>query len=101
MPPPIFTERSIGDFLDRSCTYATAAALNPISEGGVDTHKLWAAAGVASAACILLRPDGGILLAAVLLHVAVSAPRGAANFGERTASLKRCFDETGSAGAAA
>ncbi|MGB8773690.1 MAG: glycosyltransferase family 39 protein [Terriglobales bacterium] len=71
---------------------ATAAALNRMREGGVDTHKLWAAAGVAIAACILLRPDGGILLAAVLLYVAVSAPKGAANFGERTASLKRCPD---------
>ena len=76
----------------RLLSIATAAALNRMREGGVDTHKLWAAAGVAIAACILLRPDGGILLAAVLLYVAVSAPKGAANFGERTASLKRCPD---------
>jgi hypothetical protein len=34
---------------------------------------LWAATGAAVAACILLRPDGGILLAAVLLYLAVVA----------------------------
>ena len=33
--------------------------------------KLWAATGAAIAACILLRPDGGLLLAAVLLYLAV------------------------------
>ena len=36
-------------------------------------RKLWAATGAAIAACILLRPDGGILLAAVLLYLAVVA----------------------------
>jgi len=35
--------------------------------------ELWAATGAAIAACILLRPDGGILLAAVLLYLAVVA----------------------------
>ncbi len=40
-----------------------------------DTQKssgrlLWAGTGLAIAACILLRPDGGILLAAVLLYLA-------------------------------
>jgi hypothetical protein len=34
------------------------------------TIKLWAAAGAAIAACILLRPDGGILLAAAALYLA-------------------------------
>jgi len=38
-------------------------------------RKLWAAAGAAIAACILLRPDGGILLAAVALYLAVLAWR--------------------------
>jgi 4-amino-4-deoxy-L-arabinose transferase-like glycosyltransferase len=33
--------------------------------------KLWAATGAAIASCILLRPDGGILLAALLLYLAV------------------------------
>src|SRR3981081_2922302 len=34
-------------------------------------RNLWAATGAAIAACILLRPDGGILLAAVALYLAV------------------------------
>ena len=37
------------------------------------SRKLWAATGAAIAACILLRPDGGILLAAVALYLAVLA----------------------------
>ena len=37
---------------------------------------LWAATGAAIAACILLRPDGGILLAAVLLYLAFAIPKG-------------------------
>ncbi len=40
---------------------------------GQTCRKLWAAAGAAIAACILLRPDGGILLAAVGLYLAVWA----------------------------
>jgi 4-amino-4-deoxy-L-arabinose transferase-like glycosyltransferase len=36
-------------------------------------RKLWAATGAAIAACILLRPDGGILLAAVALYLVVLA----------------------------
>ena len=35
--------------------------------------RLWAATGAAIAACILLRPDGGLLLAAVLFYLAVLA----------------------------
>jgi hypothetical protein len=35
--------------------------------------KLWSATGAAIAACILLRPDGGILLAAVTLYLAYLA----------------------------
>jgi hypothetical protein len=35
--------------------------------------KLWAATGAAIGACILLRPDGGILLAAVALYLVVLA----------------------------
>src|SRR5260370_42339716 len=45
---------------------------------GVQTCALpifWAATGAAIAACILLRPDGGILLAAVALYLAVAAWR--------------------------
>jgi 4-amino-4-deoxy-L-arabinose transferase-like glycosyltransferase len=38
-------------------------------------RKLWATTGAAIAACILLRPDGGILLAAIALYLAVLAWR--------------------------
>ena len=52
-----------------------AAALGRMREAGVEmgVYKLWAATGAAIAACILLRPDGGILLAAVALYLAVAA----------------------------
>ncbi len=52
-----------------------AAALGRMQEagGGMGIYKLWAATGAAIAACILLRPDGGILLAAVVLYLAVAA----------------------------
>jgi len=49
-----------------------AAGLNRLREGSVGA-KLWAATGLAMAACILLRPDGGILLVAVVLYLAVIA----------------------------
>jgi len=63
-----------------------AAALNRMPEAGVENQadtgalnrtyrKLWAATGAAIAACILLRPDGGILLATVALYLAVLAWR--------------------------
>jgi len=52
-----------------------AAALTRMHGGGVGmgARQLWAATGAAVAACILLRPDGGILLAAVLLYLGVLA----------------------------
>ncbi len=52
-----------------------AAALGRMREAGVEmgVYKLWAATGAAIAACILLRPDGGILLAAVALYLAILA----------------------------
>ena len=43
------------------------------ARAGTGAHKLWALTGSAIAACILLRPDGGILLAAVALYLAVLA----------------------------
>jgi hypothetical protein len=72
-----------------------AAALNRMREGvgGMGVRKLWAATGAAIAACILLRPDGGILLAAVALYLAVATPEGASDFEERAASLERCPDK--------
>lgn len=49
-----------------------AAALNRMQVGDRGA-TLWAATGAAIAACILLRPDGGILLAAVVLYLMVAA----------------------------
>ena len=69
-----------------------AAALHRMQAAGTRTNKLWAATGAAIAACILVRPDGGILLAAVVLYLAVAAPKGAFDFEARTTSLKRCLD---------
>ncbi|HKM85934.1 MAG TPA: glycosyltransferase family 39 protein [Terriglobales bacterium] len=74
-----------------------AAALNRMHDASVGMgvldrtcYRLWAATGAAIAVCILLRPDGVILLAAVVLYLAVAAPKGASDFEERAASLKRC-----------
>jgi hypothetical protein len=76
-----------------------AAALNRMHDASVGMGvldrtccRLWAATGAAIAACILLRPDGVILLAAVVLYLAVAAPKGASDFEEPAASLKRCPD---------
>ena len=68
-----------------------AAALNRVDAAGTEKNvgKLWAATGAAIAACILLRPDGGILLVAVVLYLAMAAPKGAADVEGRAASLKR------------
>jgi len=63
-----------------------AAALNRMPEASVENQadtgalnrtyrKFWAAAGAGIAACILLRPDGGILLAAVAVYLASLAWR--------------------------
>ena len=59
-----------------------AAALNRMHSAGIEPgaldqtcRRLWAATGAAIAACILLRPDGGILLAAVALYLAILAWR--------------------------
>jgi 4-amino-4-deoxy-L-arabinose transferase-like glycosyltransferase len=53
-----------------------AAALGRMEDGKTGVNLLWAASGVAIAYCILLRPDGGILLAAVALYlVATSAAK--------------------------
>ncbi len=48
-----------------------AAALNRMQEGDRGA-TLWAATGAAIAACILLRPDGGILMVAVVLYLMVA-----------------------------
>jgi hypothetical protein len=68
------------------------AALNRMREGRMGVGKLWAATGAAIAACIVVRPDGGILLAAVLLYLAVAAPKGADDGVRPMSSLKQCPD---------
>jgi hypothetical protein len=90
------------------------AALNRMRAAGAGKSAgwLWAATGAAIAPCILLRPDGGILLAAVALYLAAAAPKGAPESSVETrlaaspetgqapslhgedlaASLKRCPD---------
>jgi 4-amino-4-deoxy-L-arabinose transferase-like glycosyltransferase len=58
---------------------AVAALHTMIEPDAMSARRLWATTGAAIAACILLRPDGGILLAAVLLYLALAAhnPKGA------------------------
>jgi len=55
-----------------------AAALNQMGDGEsrIGTSKWWAATGAAIAACMLLRPDGGILLAAVLFYLLIAGVAG-------------------------
>jgi Dolichyl-phosphate-mannose-protein mannosyltransferase len=48
-----------------------AAALSRRDAHEANVLRLWGASGAAMSACILLRPDGGILLAAVVLYSAV------------------------------
>ena len=63
-----------------------AAALNRMHEAraGMGVFRLWAATGAAIAGCILLRPDGGILLAAVGAYLAVLAVKGASELSVET-----------------
>jgi hypothetical protein len=71
-----------------------AAALNRMRDAGANrgTLRLWAATGAAITGCILLRPDGGILLAAVIFYLTVAAPKGATYNDGVSASLKRYPD---------
>jgi hypothetical protein len=68
------------------------AALNRMQAGGMGVGKLWAATGLAIAACTLVRPDGGILLAAVLFYLALAAPKRANDGVRPTTSLERSTD---------
>jgi len=67
-----------------------AAALNRMQEGEAGVRKLLALSGAAIGACILLRPDGGILLVAVVSYLIMAVPRGSASSPAGVASLKRC-----------
>ncbi|MFZ3266474.1 MAG: glycosyltransferase family 39 protein [Terriglobales bacterium] len=55
-----------------------AAALNCMSDRGkarLMCWRRWAASGAATGACILLRPDGGILLASLAFYLAILMAR--------------------------
>lgn len=58
-----------------------AAALDRMNASGNATvgWRLWAATGASIGACILARPDGGILLAATALYLAILMWRGRAD----------------------
>ena len=73
--------------LDRASQNASSEA-NCVSNPHPSASVLWAATGASIGACILLRPDGGILLATVALFIAVAAPKGVFGF-RSAASLKR------------
>jgi len=62
-----------------------AAALERMDDrkDGPGCWVLWAAAGAAIGAAILLRPDGGILLVATLLYLAVAMWEGRGGRGQR------------------
>jgi hypothetical protein len=69
-----------------------AAALGSIQLEGGRVFWIWAATGASIAACVLLRPDGGILLAGMalyLLYLAVAgAEGGAESLGGVTSAAK-------------
>jgi len=64
-----------------------ATALNYEGCNRTTTLRFWAATGLAIAACILLRPDGGILLAAVICFLALAAAKELIGRGSRAASI--------------
>src|SRR5258708_17219126 len=65
-----------------------AAALNRVDEGRAEP-QLWVATGAAIAGCILLRPDGWILLVAVGVYLPGAALKAVSGFCARPASPKR------------
>ncbi len=68
------SHRDAGDFLHgaRSGLRGSDAELHErFGKARLMCGRLWAASGAATGACILLRPDGGILLAAIALYLAI------------------------------
>ena len=66
------------DFAAAALNRMFASRAEVVPAGGVFDStflKLWATTGAAIGACILLRPDGGILLAAVALYLVVLAAK--------------------------
>ena len=53
------------------CAAAALACRNDSQDAPSKSRRWWAATGAGIAACILVRPDGGILLAAVALYLAM------------------------------
>jgi hypothetical protein len=70
-----------------------ATALQRMRDGGINVNKFWAAAGAAIAACVLLRPDGGILLASVAVYLAITAAKVAGDFKLNTKSPQQLPDK--------
>lgn len=54
-----------------------AAASERMAAGDDGARMIWAATGISTGCCILLRPDGGLVLAAILFFLAVTASKTA------------------------
>jgi Dolichyl-phosphate-mannose-protein mannosyltransferase len=80
-------------FFTAAALDCAAAALDRMEEGA-SVDRLWAATGAAIAACILLRPDGGILLAGVVLYLTLrlltSAAKADSGNKPAIAAVNRC-----------
>jgi 4-amino-4-deoxy-L-arabinose transferase-like glycosyltransferase len=61
------------------CAVVALGCMNDLGDARLACWRWWAATGASIGACILLRPDGGILLAAVALYTAVAATKGTAS----------------------
>ena len=53
------------------CAVVALGCMNDLGDARLACWRWWAATGVSIGACILLRPDGGILLAAVAVYLAI------------------------------
>jgi len=62
-----------------NCAAAALRRMDDRKDGSSGHLFLWAATGAAIGACILLRPDGGILLVAIGLYLAIAAWRVGGN----------------------
>jgi 4-amino-4-deoxy-L-arabinose transferase-like glycosyltransferase len=51
--------------------FAVRGTINLLSRNQPSSTAIWIAAGLSIGACLLLRPDGGILLAALLVYLAI------------------------------
>jgi hypothetical protein len=74
-PAAVLTE-TLEIFFTALALDCAAAALNHMLASREAGVKRWTGTGAAIAICILLRPDGGILLAGVILYLAILATQG-------------------------